>query len=225
MGDTCVSRVPVFAGLSAEDQRRVAGLAHPIRLAAGELAYSAGGGPSRLIVLHTGHLKIYRVSSDGSEQLLRVLGPGEFVGEASVFTDRAPEDHAMALDDCQLCVFRHDDLRTLINRHPQIALRMLATVSARLSDAEQRLSSLTSHDVESRVADYLLGLPGSWRGGIATVTLPLAKKDVAALLDTTPESLSRSLRSLSDKGLISIGPGRSVAITQPDRLRRAAHLV
>lgn len=225
MGDSCVSRVPVFAGLSAEDHRRVAGLAHPTHLAAGEVAYSAGDSPTRLIVLHTGHLKISRISGDGSEHLIRVLGPGEFVGEASVFTDRAPDDHATALDECRLCVFRHDDLRALVSRHPEIALRMLATVSARLADTEHRLSSLTSHDVENRVADYLLGLPGSWRAGIATVTLPLAKKDVAALLDTTPESLSRSLRSLSDKGLITIGPGRSVSIIRPDRLEQAAHRV
>ena len=225
MGDTCVSRVPVFAGLSAQDQRRVAGLAHPTHLAAGEAAYSVGDSPSRLIVLHTGHLNISRISAVGSEQLIRVLGPGEFVGEASVLTDRAPDDYATALDECRLCVFRHDDLRVLISEHPEIALRMLATVSARLSETEHRLSSLTSHDVESRVADYLLGLPGSWRGGIATVTLPLAKKDVAALLDTTPESLSRSLRSLSDKGLIGIGPGRCVSITRPDGLQQAAHRV
>jgi uncharacterized protein len=53
----------------------------------------------------------------------------------------------------------------------------------------------------------------------------MAKKDVAALLDTTPESLSRSLRSLSDKGLIVIGSGRSISITHPDLLRQAAHEV
>ena len=219
MGDSCVSRVPVFAGLSAQDQRRVAGLARPVHLALGEVAYSAGDSPSRLIVVHTGHLKISRISADGSEQLIRVLGPGEFVGEESVFTDRAPEDYATALDECGLCVFHHDDLRALISTHPEIALRMLATVSAR------RLSSLTSHGVESRMAAYLLDLPGSWRDGVATVALPFAKKDVAALLDTTPESLSRSLRSLSDKGLITIGPGRSVSIIRPDRLEQAAQRV
>ncbi len=225
MGDSCVSRVPVFAGLSAQDQRRVAGLARPVHLALGEVAYSAGDSPSRLIVVHTGHLKISRISADGSEQLIRVLGPGEFVGEESVFTDRAPEDYATALDECGLCVFHHDDLRALISTHPEIALRMLATVSARLSDTERRLSSLTSHGVESRMAAYLLDLPGSWRDGVATVALPFAKKDVAALLDTTPESLSRSLRSLSDKGLITIGPGRSVSIIRPDRLEQAAQRV
>lgn len=52
------------------------------------------------------------------------------------------------------------------------------------------------------------------------MTLPLAKKDVAALLDTTPESFSRALKSLADQGLIVVGAGRSVSITQPELLQQ-----
>ena len=220
MVDTCVSRVPVFASLSAQDQKRVGGLARPAHLKTGETAYSADDDLSQLMVLHTGRLKIFRLSVDGSEQLIRVLGPGDFTGETSVFTGQRPDDYATVLDECQLCVFRHDDLEALIRKYPEIGLRLLSTVSARLSDTEHRLSSLTSRDVESRLADYLLALPGTWRGGVATVILPLAKKDVASLLDTTPESFSRALKSLAGAGLIVIGAGRSVSITQPDRLQQ-----
>ena len=220
MPDTCVSRVPVFANLSADDQRRVARLARPTSLQAGETAYSADDDLAQLMVVHTGRLKVFRLSADGSEQIVRVLGPGEFTGETSVFTGRRPDDYAGALDECRLCVFRHDDLEALIRTHPEIGLRMLATVSERLSDTEYRLSSLTSRDVESRLADYLLGLPSTWRDGGAVVTLPLAKKDVASLLDTSPESLSRALKSLAGQGLIAIGPGRAVSVIEPDRLQR-----
>jgi len=220
MADTCVSRVPVFANLSPQDQQRVAGLARPTHLGAGEVAYAADDDLAQLMVVHTGRLKILRLSADGSEQIVRVLGPGEFTGETSVFTGRRPDDYATALDECRLCVFRHDDLEALIRTHPEIGLRMLSTVSERLSDTEHRLNALTSRDVESRLADYLLGLPSTWRGPVATVTLPLAKKDVASLLDTSPESLSRSLASLARQGLIVIGAGRSVSITQSDRLQR-----
>ncbi|MEO7070312.1 MAG: helix-turn-helix domain-containing protein [Nostocoides sp.] len=79
---------------------------------------------------------------------------------------------------------------------------------------------MTSRDVESRLADYLLGLPSTWRDRVATVTLPLAKKDVASLLDAAPESFSRALTSLARQGLIVVGAGRSVSITQPERLQQ-----
>jgi len=220
MADSCVSRVPVFAGLSAHDQLRVEELARPTDLRAGDEAYGADDDLSQLMVLHAGHLKIFRLSADGSEQLIRVLGPGDFTGETSVFTGQRPDDYATALDDCRLCVFRHDDLEALIRKHPEIGLRLLARVSERLAETEYRLNSLISRDVESRLADYLLGLPTAWADGVATVTLPLAKKDVASLLDTTPESLSRALGSLAGQGLIGIGAGRSVSITQPERLQQ-----
>lgn len=220
MADSCVARVPVFAGLSAHDQQRVEALARPTHVQAGGIAYSAADNVSHLLVLHTGRLKIVRAAADGSEQLVRVLGPGDFTGETAVFTGQRPDGYATALDECRLCVFRHDDLEALILKYPGIGLRMLAAVSERLADTEHRLSSLTSRDVESRLADYLLGLPSTWRDRIATVRLPLAKKDVAALLDTTPESFSRALKSLADQGLVAIGAGRSVSITQPDRLQQ-----
>lgn len=222
MADTCVARVPVFSALSAADQQRVSGLARPRLLSTGETAYSADDEVSQLVVVHTGHLKIFRLAADGTEHLFRVLGPGEFAGETTVFTGQRPLDFAVSLDDCQLCVFRHDDLEVLIRQHPEVGLRMLATVVERLSQTEHRLNSLTSRDVESRLADYLLSLPTARHDRVATVTLPLAKKDVAALLDTTPESFSRALSRLAARGLIAIGAGRSISITQPAALQALA---
>src|SRR5660397_76898 len=102
MADSCVARVPVFAALSPHHQQRVAGLARPVHLRAGGAAYYTDDDISHLVVLHTGHLKIFRLAADGSEHLFRVLGPGEFAGETSVFTGRRPLDFAIALDERQL---------------------------------------------------------------------------------------------------------------------------
>ncbi len=214
-------RVPIFAGLSAPDQERVAGVARPLHLAEGEVA-SQPGFDAQLIVVHTGRLKISRLSADGSEQLIRVLGPGEFTGEAAVLNGREPEDRAVALGDARLCVFHHDDLAALIGDHPEIGLRMLATVVERLSETEDRLNAVTTRGVESRIARYLLELPRVRSGPTAPITLPLAKKDVASLLDTTPESLSRALKSLATKGAITVGTGRSISITRSDVLEMIA---
>lgn len=219
MVDTCVSQVPIFAGLSASDQERVAALARPLLVDRGDFAY-APGAPARLMVVHQGRLRISRIAADGSEQVTRILGPGHFTGETSVLTGHGPADHASALDDCRLCVFDHGDVARLVSEHPEIGLRMLAVLAERLWDTERRLNALTTRGVEARLAAYLLSLPQSGQGPDMRVTLPLAKKDVASLLDTTPESLSRALRSLADKEMIAIGPGRSVSIAQPGLLHQ-----
>lgn len=217
--DRCVAHVPIFAGLSAEDQDLVTGLARPLRLAAGEalLADPAAGAP--LLVVHRGRVMTYRPNPDGSEHVLRVLEPGDFTGETSVLSGDAPTESARAVEDAELCSFRHRDLVRLLQQHPDVALRMLSAVSRRLADAEDRLAALISRDVTARLAGYLLSLPGEYADGQVRVRLPLPKKDIASLLDTTPESLSRSLNRLTASGAIVVGR-HAVTLSDVDALER-----
>lgn len=202
--DLCVTRVPLFHGLTHAQQMEVAAFARTLRLDAVEQAYAAGSDVSQLMVVHTGEVKISRTSAAGHEQVIRVLGPGEFIGESAFLTGASPDHSAQALVGTELCVFRHADLGRLVEKHPSIGLRMLQGVSKRLDDTEARLASVISGNVGSRLADYLLSLPAKpGPRGTIEVTLPLAKKDIASLLSTTPESLSRQLRRLTDAGVIS----------------------
>lgn len=118
-----------------------------------------------------------------------------------------------------MCVFRHQDVGVLIARHPSIGLRMLQGVSRRLEQTEERLAAATSVEVGGRLARYLVDLRTHREAdGTVTVRLPLAKKDIASLLDTTPESLSRALRRLQDAGVIDQQGPRAVRLLDLDRL-------
>lgn len=212
--DLCVARVPLFQGLTHAQQVEVAGFARTVRLDAVEQVYAAGSDMSQLLVVHTGQVKIARTSAAGQEQVIRVLGPGDFIGESAFLTGARPDHAAEALVHTELCVFRHADLVRLVEKHPSIVLRMLQGVSKRLDDTEARLASLISGNVSSRLADYLLSLPATpGPRGTTQVTLPLAKKDIASLLSTTPESLSRQLRKLTDSDVISQQDQRRITIT------------
>ncbi|GGK75164.1 Crp/Fnr family transcriptional regulator [Ornithinimicrobium pekingense] len=216
--DLCVARVPLFSGLTHDQQLEVAAVARPTRVDRGEQLYAAGSGISQLVVVHTGRVKISRLSADGHEQIVRVLGAGDFVGESAFLTGARPDHVATALEPGSMCVFRHADLDRLVREHPSIGLRMLQGVSRRLDETETRLASVISGDVSSRLAGYLLSLPATYGPHGPTVTLPLPKKDVASLLDTTPESLSRQLRRLGDSGVIAQHAGRRVTLTDVDAL-------
>lgn len=216
--DLCVARVPLFQGLTYDEQLDVASVARPTQVHKGEQIYAAGSTTAQLMVVHTGQVKISRLSVDGHEQIVRVLGPGDFVGESAFLTGARPDHFAVALEPGSMCVFQHDDLGRLIQQHPSVGLRMLRTVSRRLDQTEQRLAAAVSVDVPARLADYLLSLPARHTDGAVEVTLPLAKKDIASLLDTTPESLSRHLRRLGDAGLIEPGRGRRIILTDVDAL-------
>lgn len=215
----CVSKVPLFQGLTLAEQLDVAKVAHPIHLDRADQAYSAGSEISQLMVVHTGRIKISHIGAKGHEQIIRVLEPGDFIGESAFLTGARPDHSATALEDAELCVFRHADLDALVTRHASIGIRMLQGVSQRLADAEARLASLISGDVSSRLAEYLLELPAeAGPDGSLNVVLPLAKKDIASLLDTTPESLSRQLRALSNARVIAQEPLSRITILDVDAL-------
>lgn len=220
--DLCVARVPLFHGLTRAEQEQVAELARPTRVRRDEQVYSAGSDVSQLMVVHQGSVKISRISADGHEQIVRIVGPGDFVGETAFLTGEHPDHFATAMAAGSMCVFRHEDIQQLVARYPSIGFRMLQTVGGRLAETEARLASLISGDVSSRLADYLMTLPARREPDGLVVRLPLAKKDIASLLDTTPESLSRQLRRLSDSGVISSGQGRRVVITDVDALMTLA---
>lgn len=221
--DLCVTRVPLFQGLTRQQQLEVAAVARPTRFVRNEQIYAAGSDMSQLVVVHTGRVKVSRVSAEGREQIIRVLEPGDFSGEAAFLTGARPDHGATGLDAGSLCVFRHADLARLVEKHPGIGFRMLQSVSRRLGAAEARLAAVIAGDVSARLAEYLLSLPTDGHDGAdPVVVMPLAKKDVASLLDTTPESLSRQLRRLGDSGLIRQTSGRRIALVDVDALTALA---
>lgn len=199
--DLCVVRVPIFQALAREDQIAVAGYAHPRRLRADEFLGTAGQGSGHLFVVHTGRVALLRTTADGRDTLVRVAGPGDVVGEHEFLTGRPPAHHTQALEETQLCVFSHEGLSDLVAAHPQIAVSMLRELSALHQRAEHRLA-MSARDVDTRLADYLVGLVQEARS--RRVHLPLRKRDTASYLGTTPESLSRALARLRREGLVSV---------------------
>lgn len=216
--DLCVAKVPLFQSLSRAEQYAVAAVASPARMERGEQLDARGAAGSQLTVVHSGAVKVVRLDSEGREQVLRVLGPGDFIGESAFLTGRPTNHFTVALEASSMCVFRHEQLGRLIGQHPSIALRMLQEVSQRLAQTEARLAAVISGDVTSRLASYLLGLPARRTPEGLRIELPLAKKDIASLLDTTPESFSRQLRRLQDFGIVTSGRGRLLTIVDVDAL-------
>lgn len=212
----CVSRVPLFAGLTPQEQDRVALTARPRLVAQGELVHRAGERAGQLSVVHSGRIKLSRTLPSGRERLLRVVEPGQTLDERTFLDPDATLDQAEAMTDARLCVFFHDDIARIVAEHPDIAMRMLRNLSDRLAQAERALS-LSALGADIRVADYLLDQPlrrAPNEGAAMQVRLPLSKKDVASLLGITPESFSRALARLRAGNMISVN-GDIVTIHDP----------
>ncbi|MDO5736807.1 MAG: Crp/Fnr family transcriptional regulator [Propionibacteriaceae bacterium] len=220
--DLCVARVPLFARLDRDAQHTVASFAHPAQLSRGQLLHGAGSDLAQLFVVHTGRLKVVRVTASGLERIVRIAEPGEVVGEHAFLMGQRPDSYVEALEDTSVCTFQHRDLARLMETHPEIGLQLLRTLSTRLDDAERGLSQ-NAIGVPARLADYLLELPMQRDPRGAVVTWPLPKRDVASYLGTTPESLSRALARLEAQGLLTAASRHRTILLDLDGLESLAN--
>lgn len=221
LSEPCVARVPLFARLSPAQQEEVARYARPALAERGEPVVAAGQAAAQLFVVHEGSVKVSKASRDGRETTLRVLGPGDVLGEVWFLTGGRPDLDAVALQPTRVCVFDHARLSELLGRFPEVGAVMLRTMAEQLRSAERMLAARALADVGARVAAYLLDLPAVFEDGRATVALPMAKKEVATLLGTSPETLSRRLAAFERQGLIRVR-GAHVEILDADALDLAS---
>ena len=213
--EPCVALVPLFAGLTPEQQADVATLARPVTVGPGETFVRAGARHAPLFVVHAGMVKLSRTTADGRSTTLQVLGPGEVGGETWLLTGERPDNDVVALEAARMCVFEPAALDTLVRTFPSVGVALLRSLAVRLHSAERMLAARTLADVGARLAAYLLDCPTTWgAGGAATAHLPMAKKDIATFLGTSPETVSRRLTAFEHEGLVEVR-GMDVEILDP----------
>lgn len=214
----CVSTVPLFSGVDEEDRHRIAErvITRPYRR--GEVVYAAGDTPG-LQIVHSGRVRQSRLLENGNEQLLRVLSPGDFTGEHALLSDQPVTSLAVAATDAEVCSLSRADMDRFLADYPRVALTMLRSVSGRLEATERQVAEITGRSVESRLGEYLVAAAGEADAAPGTeYRLPMPKKDLASYLGTTPETLSRRLHALADRGLIGLGRGNRVTVLDESAL-------
>lgn len=202
--------VPQFRALDAAGWDQLLTVAWPESPAAGECVQHAGQHMGRVAIVLAGGLRIVHVESDGRSRVVRLLGPGEQIGETELVLHHHPVHSALAAPDTRLCVIGHDEFEALAAAHPTLIRAMLETTYRRLLSTELLLSSQVADDVHTRLVSYLLSLPSlpNPPSGRRRIVLPSSQVDVASYLGTTPETLSRQIRKLVDSGVVDRLDGR-----------------
>lgn len=219
----CVSLVPIFNHLDDESMAKIATKANHKELKRGEYLYQAGDEDDSVYIVHRGQIRVFHLSEGGKEQLIRVLNPGDFTGEWTVFSSGTyHENFAEATRNASICAIHRDDLQALLNEYPEISMKILQAMSDRLSQSEKQTASVGIEQVLNRIIYYLEDLAGADVEDEVTVKLPMARKDIASYLGTTPETLSRKFKELEGKGLIEQLPKNHVRIPSIEELLFAA---
>ncbi|WP_040225512.1 Crp/Fnr family transcriptional regulator [Bhargavaea cecembensis] len=212
----CISIVPIFNHLDDEELGEIVRTTVPLKFSRGETIYSAGERSDRLYIVHKGRVKIYRLSENGKEQLVRILGPGDFTGELAVFNTTVHDSYAEALEKTEICSLGRDDLQRFLLKYPSISLRIMDEFARRLDESEKQAASFATEPVDTRIAMYIAELADA--ANADQIRLPMTRKDLASYLGTTPETISRKFAEFEDAGWIRQLGQKDVKILDMDAL-------
>lgn len=213
--------VPLFADLEEGELERFSHVAVPRSFPAGTRVFHEGDSSDACYIVSEGNFRVTREHSDGRAITLTTLGPGEIFGELAMLDGDKRSASAESITDGTLLALPANDVRGLLARNPEIALKLVAGLVRRLRAANARLSRQSFQTVPSRVAGILLQLSRDGQGedGEETeVTIRMNQTDLAQLAGTSRESVSRFLAELERAGVVRSGRGR-VTVLQPGKLR------
>jgi len=217
-------RCPLFAGLQEEDLKKIRAIAFPKSLAKKGVLFAEGEEAKGFYVILSGKVKLYKVSSQGREQILHIVSAPDAFAEAALFLEGNYPAFAEALMDCQLLFFPKRDFIQLIERHPQLSINMIVSLSHFLKRFASLIEELSLKEISSRVAKYLidLSLKHPREGKVSKeVELDLSKTQLALKLGTISETLSRTLAKMKAKGMIDVQKNR-ILILDREALEKVA---
>ncbi|RFP65695.1 response regulator [Hymenobacter lapidiphilus] len=187
-----------------------------------QIIYAEGDEASRLYFVEAGRVKTTKTTAAGKELITGLYGPGDFFGYQPLLEHTAHHDSALTLEDTVLRYIPATDFTQLLLRNPKVGRQFVRLLAGRVREQEQLLLAMAYNSLRKRVADTLLRLHEQ-----QTATQPeaepliqLSREDMASLIGTAPESLSRILSELRQDGSIEL-TNRDIRVLQPERLRRA----
>lgn len=215
-----IKHIPSFSGMSEEQLNDIRNIASVKSYGKGETIFFEGDEGKGFFIVADGLVKVYKTSSEGKEQILHMLGPGEPIGEVAVFAGQSFPANAMALSKSRLLYLPRKAFVDLITTNPSLAMNMLAVLSMRLRQFTVQIESLALKEVPSRLAAYLVYLAEEQHQN-RRVTLKISKGSLAGLLGTIPETLSRIFAKMTERNLIKVN-GRDIELLDLEGLKELA---
>ncbi|MBI2851690.1 MAG: Crp/Fnr family transcriptional regulator [Chloroflexi bacterium] len=210
---------PYFAELKPDEIAAIGAQVFERSAGRGEMVLLEGDPAEVMYFLVSGVVKVFKTSVEGKEQILNILRPGDSFNDVSVFDDGVNLASAQSMTPVELYGLRKNDIKTILNKHPQIALNIIRVLAGRVRQLAALVEDLSFRHVTSRVAKILLEYAADdW------VSRPrLTQQEMASMAGTAREVVARSLKVLEDEGLIKFDHHR-IIINNKEELARMAEI-
>ena len=224
MDNDVLRQAPLFSALDDEAATALRASMAETRLRRGEVLFHEGDEGDKLYIVTDGKVKLGRTSSDGRENLLAILGPGQMFGELSLFDPGPRSATVTAVTDTTFSSLSHEDLLRWLEGRPAVARGLLTQLAGRLRKANDVVADLVFSDVPGRVAKALLDLAdrfGRTADDGVHVHHDLTQEELAQLVGASRETVNKALADFASRGWLRLEP-RSVVIMDIERLARRA---
>jgi CRP/FNR family transcriptional regulator len=208
----------LLTGLPQPDLENIAAVTVVKSLEKGQYLFHEGDPASGFYVVQQGSINVHRVNAAGKEQIIHIFRAGESFAEVALATEKGYPADARALESTQVLLVQKAGILALLRRQPELALRMLGSMSSHLRVLVGQLEDLTLKDVETRLANWLIKrCSNSNSEQPVRIELTMTKRVLAAELGTVSETFSRTLAKFREQKLVSV-KGKLVTILSPARL-------
>jgi len=209
-------------GLSEEQLDILAQSARKKMYRAGQMIISEKDKTQAFFVLVSGKVKMFKSSIEGKEQILCLLRKGEMFGMCAAFSDSIFPANAMALEDSTVLVLPSETIDALAHDDPKILFNIIFDISCMLKDSMALVESLSLKEIPQRLATFLLISSSREAADCRDVLhLPVSQRELAKMLGTSPETLSRALKKMSTQGIIEV-KGRTITTLDKEALEDLA---
>jgi CRP-like cAMP-binding protein len=219
IGLTAVLRsCQLFTGLPLPDLESIADVTVVKSLAKGEYLFREGDPAIGFYVVQRGSVNVHRVNAAGKEQIIHVFRAGDSFAEVALASDKGYPADARVLETTQVLLVQKAGILALLRRQPELALRMLGSMSSHLRVLVGQIEDLTLKDVETRLANWLVKrCPNLQSDQPVRIELMMAKRVLAAELGTVSETLSRTLAKFRGQKLLAV-KGKTIVVLSPAKL-------
>ncbi|MBI4572547.1 MAG: Crp/Fnr family transcriptional regulator [candidate division NC10 bacterium] len=206
--------IPYFQDLDGPALDRIRASVFEVRLEKGQVLFAEGEPAQAMYVVRSGQVRIFKLSPDGREQVLRIAGTGDCFNEVPVFDDGANPANAQAAEPSALWGIRRRDMRRLVEEHPAIALGFLKAFAGKLRFFTRKVEDLSFRSVTSRVAKLLLEIAEDDGKGGLVLRQRFTQQEMASVVGTTREMIGRAFKALEKAGAIRLDRHRVVIVSR-----------
>lgn len=218
----CASKVFIFSTLGFEQFEEISKLIVTRKYKKGQSIFFEGDTWDKLYIINRGKIKVYKYTKEGKEQILYLLSEGDSIGELNLLKRGKFGFNGEALEDTSICTLSKEDFDNILINNPSITLKILEKVHDRVVNLEHLVQTLSTKDVETRVGSLLLSFAHDFghkeKEGIV-IELPINREDMGNFVGITRETVSRTLTSMEEAGVISIVGNKKVIIKDMEYLK------